>query len=158
MLTPVPPSECERARASVSAQLDGELSELETLRLELHLRDCAACASWASGVHVATMQLRQAPLEVPSVRIALPRRRRTGVLALAGASAAMAAAAAIAVLGSLGPASQGRVSATAAGERVTSDVPPLTFNRQMLSDGQLSALETEFLGTGTLRSGNVYAT
>jgi anti-sigma factor RsiW len=33
---------CERARAQISALLDGELSELEEADLRLHVDDCAA--------------------------------------------------------------------------------------------------------------------
>ena len=149
MLTPVPPTECVRARESVSAQLDGELSELETLRLELHLRECPACDAWALEVRDATGQLRQARLEVPSVPIELPRRSRTGALALVGAAAAMAAAAAVAVLGSFqhGPA---RVAAPLnVGPRASGVV----LSGRILAD---SEVQTAWIGT--LRSGNVYAT
>lgn len=151
MLTPVPPTDCVRARESVSAQLDGELSELETLRLDLHLRECPACAAWAQHVREATTQLRQAPLELPSVSVALPgpARRRTGALALAGAAAAMAAAAAAAIIGSLTPASHVRTPTSAL------HVGPT--GRQSILDSHILSLESRFFTPSTLRSGNVYA-
>ncbi len=149
MLTPFPPTECERARASVSAQLDGELSELETLRLDLHLRECPECAAWLHSVRATTDQLRQARLEVPSVSLALPGRRprRTGTLALATAAAAMAAAAAVGVIGALTP-SPARVAANL---RVG---PTL---RQQVLDAHILTLDSPFFDPSTLRSGQMYA-
>jgi predicted anti-sigma-YlaC factor YlaD len=151
MLTPVPPTECMRARESVSAQLDGELAELETLRLDFHLRECPACAAWAQHVRAATTRLRQAPLELPSVSVELPgpARRRTGALALAGA-AAMAAAAAAAIIGTLTPASDIRTPTSAL------HVGPT--GRQSILDSHILSLENQLFAPSTLRSGNVYAT
>ena len=40
MLSQVPPNDCLRARESISARLDGELSELGVARLAAHLRGC----------------------------------------------------------------------------------------------------------------------
>ena len=45
-----PATDCASARESVSAQLDGELSEPELDRLETHLRLCPACTAWAEEV------------------------------------------------------------------------------------------------------------
>ena len=72
MLTPVPPTECMRARESASAQLDGELSELEAARLDAHLRDCAECSAWAREVAGIGFELRRAPLVRPRRELALP--------------------------------------------------------------------------------------
>ncbi|HKT44939.1 MAG TPA: zf-HC2 domain-containing protein, partial [Gaiellaceae bacterium] len=72
----MPPSECQRAREAVSARLDGELSELGSARLSAHLRACAACAAYALEVAAVATRLRMAPLEQPSVPVALPARRR----------------------------------------------------------------------------------
>lgn len=66
MLTPVPTSDCLLAREAASARLDGELSELETARLELHLRDCAACSAYASELDTIAVRLRTAPWSRPS--------------------------------------------------------------------------------------------
>ena len=99
MLTPVPPSKCQRAREAVSLQLDGELSELGSARLSAHLRDCAACAAYAREATAIAGRLRAAPLEQPGIAVALPaRRRRPGLqIAAAGAAAALAAVSSLAL-------------------------------------------------------------
>src|SRR5262245_25225800 len=63
MLTPVPPTECMQAREAASLRLDGELSELESVRLGLHLRDCEDCRVYAREIAAITLELRAAPLE-----------------------------------------------------------------------------------------------
>src|SRR4029077_9644407 len=95
MLTPLPPSDCQRAREAVSAQLDGELSELGSARLSAHLRACAGCAAYALEAAAISKRLRATPLERPTVPIELPSRRRTPGVRVA-ATAAVAAAAALA--------------------------------------------------------------
>ena len=55
-----PATDCARARESVSAQLDGELPELELDRLETHLLICPACTAWAEEVRDVTWRLREA--------------------------------------------------------------------------------------------------
>ena len=99
MLTPVPPSTCQRAREAVSLQLDGELSELGSARLSVHLRECAACAAYAREAAAIAGRLRAAPLEQPGIAVALPaRRRRPGLqIAAAGAAAALAAVSSVAL-------------------------------------------------------------
>jgi len=100
MLTPVPPSKCQRAREAVSLRLDGELSELGSARLSVHLRECAACAAYAREVTAIAGRLRAAPLEQPGIAVALParRRRRPGLqIAAAGAAAALAAVSSVAL-------------------------------------------------------------
>lgn len=72
MLTPVPPTDCMRARESASTQLDGELSELEAARLDAHLRDCAECSAWAREVAGIVFELRKAPLVRPRRELTLP--------------------------------------------------------------------------------------
>lgn len=72
MLTPVPPTECMRARESASAQLDGELSELEAARLDAHLRDCGECSAWAREVAGIAFELRRASLVRPRREVTLP--------------------------------------------------------------------------------------
>ena len=47
MLIPIPPSECVGAREATSRRLDGELSELEAVRLDAHLQRCHACREFA---------------------------------------------------------------------------------------------------------------
>jgi anti-sigma factor RsiW len=82
----------------MSAQLDGELPEPDSDRLELHLLVCPECAAWADEVQGATQWLRETPWEEPSIGFAPPRRvraRATAPLALVAA----AAASLVAVLG-----------------------------------------------------------
>ena len=91
--------DCARARESISAQLDGELSELDLESQRAHLRVCADCSAWAGDVELATQWLREAPLEEPAIAFVRPRFRP----ARGTASAALVAAAAaslVAVLGS----------------------------------------------------------
>ena len=105
MLISLPTSDCLQAREAASARLDGELSELETARLELHLRDCAECHAYAAEIATIALQLRAAPLEQPLSRIELPQRRRLPVHAAVAAVALVAAVAgsSIAVGRALGP-------------------------------------------------------
>jgi predicted anti-sigma-YlaC factor YlaD len=65
MLTPVPPTDCMQAREAASLRLDGELNELDAVRLGLHLRDCAGCHAYAREIEAITLELRSAPLERP---------------------------------------------------------------------------------------------
>ena len=58
MLTPIPPTECSRARESMSAQLDGELSELGSARLSAHLRECPECTAYALEMGAIAARLR----------------------------------------------------------------------------------------------------
>ena len=91
--------DCARARESISAQLDGELPELELEWQRAHLRICAECSAWADDVDSATEWLREAPWETPAIGFARPRARRTRGTASAALVAA-AAASVVAVLGS----------------------------------------------------------
>lgn len=86
-------TDCSKAREAISARLDGELPELGLERVKLHLRDCHPCRVWAEQVEAATLELREARLELPAARITLSRRgrRRTTSLALAAGVAAVAA-------------------------------------------------------------------
>jgi predicted anti-sigma-YlaC factor YlaD len=94
----LPETNCARARESVSAQLDDELTELELDRLEAHLLVCPDCSAWAEQARNLTASLRAISLEEPAERFVLarpPRRRATGPVALV----ATAAASLVAVLG-----------------------------------------------------------
>ena len=88
------PTDCARARESVSAQLDGELPELELDRLETHLFVCPVCTAWADEVRDATRRLREAGLEEPAECFVLPQRGRrwtvSSAVALASAAAVVA--------------------------------------------------------------------
>ena len=96
----LPETNCARARESVSAQLDDELTEFEVDRLEAHLSVCPECSAWAEQVGDLTSRLRATGFEEPAVvSLSLSRRRRVRA---AGPVALVAAAAAslVAVLGS----------------------------------------------------------
>ena len=85
--------DCARARESVSAQLDGELPELEFEYLETHLCFCPDCSTWAEQVGALTRQLRDVALEVPEGLVPARRSRRlavSGAVALASAAAVVA--------------------------------------------------------------------
>ena len=86
------PSDCARARESVSVQLDDELPELELDRLETHLLVCPDCSAWAGEVRDVTRQLREAALEAPATAFVLPRHGRRWRV---GSAVALASAAAV---------------------------------------------------------------
>lgn len=88
---------CERIRAQVSLELDGELSQLERAMLTAHLERCASCREYAAEIRAATQLLRQAPLERLGRPVVLRRPRRSAMTQLQAAAAA--ALFAIAVLG-----------------------------------------------------------
>lgn len=96
MLTPVPPSDCMRAREFVSAGLDGELSELEAAHLDGHLGACATCRAYAAGVAATAALLRSAPLE----RVDLPALHVSGRRSVSRVQLAAAALLVAAVTGS----------------------------------------------------------
>jgi predicted anti-sigma-YlaC factor YlaD len=96
MLTPVPPSDCARAREFASARLDGELAEHQAAQLETHLRSCSDCRSYVAGIEAVTLGLRAAPLEQPAAAGFVPQRHRRAGLVPAAAAAAMV----VAVVGS----------------------------------------------------------
>jgi predicted anti-sigma-YlaC factor YlaD len=89
---------CERAREWASLRLDDELSELERVLLDAHLRRCTACAGYAEEIGELTQALRAAELEMLPQPIALPLRRRVAFASRAmGAGAAAAAVIAVTV-------------------------------------------------------------
>jgi predicted anti-sigma-YlaC factor YlaD len=83
--------ECERTRASISAALDGELAELESLRVRTHLNRCDVCREFEASAQFSTTALRAAPLEPLTRPIALPSRRKRAL----GVRVPSAAAAAV---------------------------------------------------------------
>jgi predicted anti-sigma-YlaC factor YlaD len=112
MLTPVPPIECVQARESASARLDGELPELDDVRLDAHLRGCADCRAFADELAALAAELRAAPLERPETVVFSPRRRHMPAIRMQSVAAAVALVAAAAgssfaigrTLGTSGPA------------------------------------------------------
>src|SRR3954452_13660269 len=67
---------CERMRGSISAELDGELSEFESIRLRGHLRVCASCQAFKGGSERFATAFGSAPLEPLSRSVSAPSRRR----------------------------------------------------------------------------------
>jgi predicted anti-sigma-YlaC factor YlaD len=91
MLTPVPPSDCSRAREAASARLDGELTELEGARLDAHLLACDDCRRYLAEIGAVARTLRAASLEEPQLAAFVPRRR--GWITVHAAAAAVVIAA-----------------------------------------------------------------
>jgi anti-sigma factor RsiW len=151
MLTPVPPSECQRAREDVSAQLDRELSELGSARLSAHLRECDACAAYALEVAAITTRLRAAPLEQPQTPVALPARRRRPTLQLAAAAAVAGIAAASSL--ALGHALN---SPGGKGLTVTHALTGPSLQQEIVSQ-HILAMERRLPTSGTLRVGPMLA-
>ena len=99
--------DCERVRESVSASVDGELSQVEAAGLEAHLVSCESCRLYAAGFGETARLLRSAPLEDLGFTIALPARRYALAHKVQVAAAAAAIAATVglsAVVGTLGSA------------------------------------------------------
>ncbi|MBA3735690.1 MAG: zf-HC2 domain-containing protein [Actinobacteria bacterium] len=98
--------DCERVRGSVSASVDGELSEVEAAGLEAHLASCESCRLYAADSAETARLLRGAPLEQLGFTIALPSRFAVArQLQVAAAAAAIAATVGLsAVVGTLGSA------------------------------------------------------
>jgi anti-sigma factor RsiW len=86
---------CDRARAQISALLDGELSELEDADLRLHLDGCESCLEYQAGAMSISGSLREAPLEQLGFPIAVPTRRRVATRWIQAGSAAAAVLVAI---------------------------------------------------------------
>ena len=92
----VRPLVCERVRAQVSLQLDGELSELERRMVALHLARCPGCHAYERDTAMLTRLLREAPLESLRYPVVVRRPRRASVERM---QVGFAAALAVAVLG-----------------------------------------------------------
>lgn len=89
-----PSRACDRARAQISSRIDEELSELEDVRLSLHLAGCAACRAYEAEVIAVTKMMRAAPLEPLEFPVSVARPRRS-VLRQFELAAAVTLAAAI---------------------------------------------------------------
>jgi len=95
------PDRCSDWRALASCRLDGELDELQIVRLEHHLRGCAECRSWTRDV-TALSGLLNEPEAVPPTwafqhRSRALRRRLVGGVAVGATAASAAAVAAFAI-------------------------------------------------------------
>jgi len=102
MIRSFSPRECDRARAQVSAVLDGELSELEEADLRLHLDGCAGCRAFQAGAVSISGSLQSAPLEQLDFTIAVPNRRYIATRWIQAASAAAMVLVAIGLASSQG--------------------------------------------------------
>jgi predicted anti-sigma-YlaC factor YlaD len=112
---------CSDWRALASCRLDGELDELQTARLERHLRGCAACTSWTREVAALVGLLHESepvrPASSFELRSHALRRRflRASTVGATAASAAAVAAFAIALSGTtISRFSSGRTPAVSA--------------------------------------------
>lgn len=81
---------CERIRGSISAGLDGELSELDAARVREHLSACDSCRAFNADAGSIAAVLRSAPLEPLPRPISVPSRRRVFPLRTPAAAAAAA--------------------------------------------------------------------
>jgi anti-sigma factor RsiW len=95
MIDSFSPRRCDRARAQISALLDGELSELEETDLRLHLDGCESCFEFHAGAASIGGALRAAPLEQLDFPIEVPTRRRIATRWIQAGSAAAAVLVAI---------------------------------------------------------------
>jgi anti-sigma factor RsiW len=103
------PPACERARTQLSAEADGELSELEGAELARHLAACGSCRAYQAEVDGFTGALRAAPLDAPDFPIFVPKRR---VVIAARMQVGAAAAAVLAVVALAAVRSSGHELAT----------------------------------------------
>jgi predicted anti-sigma-YlaC factor YlaD len=67
---------CEQMRGSISAAIDGELSEFESILLRGHLNRCGSCRAFKADAQRFAMAMRVAPLEPLSRAVTVPSRRR----------------------------------------------------------------------------------
>ena len=90
-------------RELASVHLDGELTELDEARLEVHLARCAECRAFVETGRSVTSTLRTAEAETLSFPIALPSARwsYTRVLQAGAAAVAVGAVALFGASGSL---------------------------------------------------------
>jgi anti-sigma factor RsiW len=90
MLNPI----CDRVRAQISLELDGELSQLERAMVASHLRRCPACAAFRASVTSVTHALRTSPFESLERPLEIPSFRRRALAELRFEAVRVAAAAA----------------------------------------------------------------
>jgi predicted anti-sigma-YlaC factor YlaD len=146
MLTSVPPTDCMRAREALSARLDGELGELDALRLDQHLEGCSECAGFAIEAAGLARALRAAALDpAPADLFVTHRHRRVGgPIAVAAATLVVALATGSSFfMGELvgGHAVTGQSATTATGQLDTGLVAMLHGNsRPQVRTGRVVAL------------------
>jgi len=86
-------------RAWISAELDGELSEFESILLRDHLARCERCSAFRADAGPFAAALREAPLEQMSRPVNVSLRRRIAFQPLRAPAAAALAVSMIAVGG-----------------------------------------------------------
>lgn len=145
----VPPDDCIRARKSISAQLDGELSELGSFRLAAHLRRCPACALQAQETRAVVGHLRALPLERPTFELTTHRQSRTRSVGV-GAAAAVAVVAG-GILAVAGVIHQG---ASGAGRPAAASAP---VSEQQLKQQRLLAMLSTLDSVSTDRQARLVA-
>ncbi len=128
----LPETVCARARESVSAQLDGELSVHGLAHLENHLLICPECSAWAEQVRGVTVRLREATLEVPVERFGLSRSRPSWRV---GSAVAVASAAALVATMFFVPGRHGTLGARSAGRSSVRFTGDALSNGRALEDG-----------------------
>jgi len=139
-------------REAVSAQLDGELSELEAIRLRTHLEACESCREFEASANFSTSALRMAPLEPLTRPIALPSRRRISLRVPAAAAAAVVMVAAGGVFESLhgGAAIRGSQASNAAYNNRL-DMRQLALQQQARNHQQLLVRQALYLANLPVR-------
>ena len=139
-------------REAVSAQLDGELSELEAIRLRTHLEACESCREFEASANFSTAALRMAPLEPLTRPIALPSRRRISLRVPAAAAAAVVMVAAGGVFESLhgGAAIRGSQASNAAYNNRL-DMRQLALQQQARNHQQLLVRQALYLANLPVR-------
>jgi len=88
--------ECAATRQTISADLDGEATDIEQAAARRHRSVCPSCDAFAEHVTRATAEVRSAPLLEAGRRLAPAARSRRSVrlpVAFAGSAAAVAVAA-----------------------------------------------------------------
>jgi predicted anti-sigma-YlaC factor YlaD len=138
MIPSVPSSECLRARESISAQLDLELSEFDSARLATHLRECPDCSAHARRLASIAAELRAAPPELPELEIWLPQRRlsvamRAAPLRVAAVAAALVVGAGLSFVVGHNAASGGRHATAPAGPPQTGPAAGDLMENQVLA-------------------------
>ncbi len=154
-------TDCDRARESVSAELDGELPELERERLSAHLRTCLDCSAWAEQVADTARLLREATLETPAMSSALPgHARRLRVAPALAVSSAAALVASLVVAVSLQNASLGSRPALSGDapsgqstklDPVMTDQPAMSLTRTAGFDGLVQVYSAQPAVRGPFR-------
>lgn len=95
------PVVCDRVRAQISLELDGELSQFERAMLAAHLARCPDCRAYEAEVTAFTRALRAAPLERVETRVVVRRPRRVAAVRLPASVAAVLALAVVGVASQL---------------------------------------------------------